>query len=140
LIDQELLPFVCIVHFLCISGDKGVEERVIVGTVGSCLLTDLLLGSQDAPKTLRFLPPAPKVGRDLNDDIGSGKVNRCVAYFAEKDGIEHVAFLEEGEDVVALVLVGRPVDVWTLHAAGQDFQGKQLVRKDNDFVAFCLMQ
>ena len=118
LIDQKLLAFVRIVHFLRVCADERVEECVEIGHVCCSLLLCILLGAKNAPKPLCFLLAGTEVGRDLNDHVGGWQVNRGVTNLADEDRVDVVILLEVGEDVHAFELVRLAVDKGTLEGLG----------------------
>jgi len=72
---------------LGVGGDEGVEEGVKGGAVGSVGL-GVGFGTEDSAEALGFLAAGSEVGGYLNDDVGFGEVDGCVAYFTDADCLE----------------------------------------------------
>lgn len=117
LVNQKLLTFVRIVHFLCVSRHERVEEGIEIGRVCGCLFTYFLLWSKNATKTLRFLASTAKMRGNLDNHVGRRQIDRGIADLGKEDCVQTVGFLEERKDVVTLVLVCLPVDIGSLQAA-----------------------
>jgi hypothetical protein len=86
LINQILLTFGRIKHFLCIRTDQGIEKG-IKGQLVRSICSRIGFGPQDASQSLGFLSTTSKMRRDLNNDIGFGQINRCISDKSSFDGI-----------------------------------------------------
>ena len=84
LVDEVLLPLRGVVHLLRVGADEGVEEGVEGGAVRAVRL-GVRLGAEDATEALRLLPTGAEVGRDLDDNVGLGEVDRRVPDLADAD-------------------------------------------------------
>lgn len=76
---------------------------------------------------------------DLNQDIGLGQIKRGVGHFGHENRVHFGVELEVLEDLNALALRGRAVDVGLVHFDGVVLEGEDVVGEDDGFVAAALM-
>ena len=88
LVHQELLSLVREVHLLGIRGHQRVKVRIEIIQICIHLCLGISFGPQNSAKSLCFLLSRAKMGGDLNDDIGRGKVDGGVTDFGHEDGVQ----------------------------------------------------
>lgn len=77
---------------------------------------------------------------DLDDDIGTGQVDRSITDLTNEDGIKRVILLEVSQNVHAFKLVSATIDERSFQGLGQLLLCKDGVSEDDDLVTTSLMQ